>query len=199
MNPINGPQSTTANSGGSGARNPSGGNSGTPSLGEPTPPPVDEVKIPNHAPQAMNLIVHTDEDTNVSLKLSGKDVDGDELQFIISLKPDHGTLTGEVPNLVYQPEANFNGNDTFVFSVSDGRETSELAKVTIKVKSLNDVPKVAGQTFSLKEDTQQNITLTGVDVDQDALTFRIVEEPKHGSLSGSVPNETHLVCKFCRN
>jgi hypothetical protein len=43
----------------------------------------------------------------------------------------------------------------------------------------------------LKEDTSTQITLTGHDPEGDPVTFRVVTEPRHGKLSGDVPNLTY--------
>jgi hypothetical protein len=37
-----------------------------------------------------------------------------------------------------------------------------------------------------------SIILTGSDADGDALSFKIVEQPKHGSLSGTAPNMVYV-------
>src|SRR5207244_9823422 len=47
------------------------------------------------------------------------------------------------------------------------------------------------RSSDLDEDTAFAITLTGSDVESDALTFRIVTPPAHGTLSGAGANQTY--------
>ncbi|MCC6456176.1 MAG: tandem-95 repeat protein [Caldilineaceae bacterium] len=55
----------------------------------------------------------------------------------------------------------------------------------------NETPVANAQTVSLDEDTSINITLTGSDLDNDPLTYSIVDQPTKGALSGSAPNLTY--------
>ena len=59
-----------------------------------------------------------------------------------------------------------------------------MATVSITVAPVNDAPTAADQAVTTPEDTAVTITLTGSDVDGDALTFTIVTPPLHGALSG---------------
>ena len=55
----------------------------------------------------------------------------------------------------------------------------------------NRAPTVDAQTLTTGEDTPVALTLSGSDPDGDALTFRVVQQPTHGSLSGTAPNLTY--------
>ena len=59
----------------------------------------------NHPPNAIGQNVTLDEDTNKAITLTGTDSDGDVLSFAIVEQPQHGMLTGLLPNLIYQPAA----------------------------------------------------------------------------------------------
>ncbi len=73
--------------------------------------------------------VSTDEDTAVNIILSGSDVDGDSLTFVVIAEPANGTLSGTAPNLTYTPHPDFNGTDAFTFKVNDGGADSDAATV----------------------------------------------------------------------
>jgi hypothetical protein len=55
----------------------------------------------------------------LALTLKGTDPDGDRLNCEIVATPQHGTLTGTAPNLIYTADADFPGSDRFTFRVSD--------------------------------------------------------------------------------
>ena len=44
------------------------------------------------------------------------------LTFMVVSDPDHGTLSGTAPNLIYTPDDDFNGTDGFSFTVNDGED-----------------------------------------------------------------------------
>ena len=81
-----------------------------------------------------------DEDTSVSIGLSGSDPEGDVLTFHVNSAPPHGSLRGTAPNLVYTPHRDYFGTDTFTYTVRDGELTSQPATVTITVNPVNDPP-----------------------------------------------------------
>lgn len=87
----------------------------------------------NHTPVADDLAVETTVDTPVDTTLTGTDEDGDELTYALASEPEHGTLSGEAPNLAYTPAEGYTGDDAFTFTVSDGSATSEPATVTVTV------------------------------------------------------------------
>ncbi|WP_179952311.1 Ig-like domain-containing protein [Marinicella rhabdoformis] len=147
------------------------------------------VSAVNDAPTANAQSVSTDEDVAVGITLTGSDPDSDPLTYSVSA-PSNGSLSGTAPNLTYTPDANFNGNDSFTFTVNDGTANSGAATVSITVDSVNDVPTANSQSTSTTEDNAVGITLTGSDPDSDPLTYS-VSAPSNGSLSGTAPNLTY--------
>ena len=145
----------------------------------------------NDAPVADSQSVTTNEDTARAIVLNGSDVDGDALTYTLASNPSHGTLTGTAPNLTYSPAANYNGTDSFTFKVNDGAASSGVATVSVTVSAVNDAPVANGQSITTPQNVAKSITLTGSDVDGDALTSAIVSSPSHGSLSGTPPNVTY--------
>jgi len=135
--------------------------------------------------------VMTEEDTPVSITLLGSDPDGDTLTYTVVTGPSHGRLSGKAPKLTYTPEANFNGKDSFTFNVNDGTVDGVPVTVLIMVKAVNDPPTANDDSVTTQEDTLVSITLAGCDPDGDALSYIVVKDPSHGSLSGTGPNLTY--------
>jgi hypothetical protein len=94
----------------------------------------------NDAPVANNLSLQTDEDTPLSIALTGSDEDQDTLGFAVATPPVNGMLTGEEPNLVYTPDPDFHGADSFTFTVSDGIAPPVEATVLINVIEVGGTP-----------------------------------------------------------
>ena len=134
------------------------------------------VAAANDAPVAVAQSLTTAEDTPLVITLSGTDVDGDTLTYSTTA-PSSGTLTGSGANVTYTPNADFNGSDTFTFTVSDG-SLSDSALVTIVVTASNDVPVLAASPapISAAEDSGTvTVNLAGMfnDPDGDPLTLSV--------------------------
>ncbi len=84
------------------------------------------------------------EDESAAVTLVGSDPDGDLdiLDFDIVEQPRHGSLTGEGANLIYTPNADYVGRDSFDYRVDDGVFQSDPATVELIVTSVEDAPQV---------------------------------------------------------
>jgi len=142
----------------------------------------------NDPPIAANDHVTTSEDTPKAILLRGIDPDGNRLTYSILTEPLHGNLSGTEPNVVYEPDQNFNGQDSFIFKISDGTTDSAPATISITVIEAADAPIANSQSVTVQEDKELPIVLTGSDPDGDPLTFAVLRNPSHGTLTGKAPN-----------
>ncbi|WP_395377680.1 Ig-like domain-containing protein [Marinicella sp. W31] len=149
------------------------------------------VAAQNDQPTATAQSVNVDEDDSVNITLAGNDVDGDNLTFTVASQPTDGSLSGTPPNLIYAPDSDFNGSDSFTFTVNDGTVDSASATISITIDAANDQPTATAQSLNTNEDTALNITLAGNDIDGDGLTFSVASGPANGSISGTPPNITY--------
>ncbi|MHC4568481.1 MAG: ParA family protein, partial [Planctomycetota bacterium] len=146
------------------------------------------VRQVNDTPTAINENVTLVEDTPTTIPLRGLDPDGSPLTCKVLEGPSHGSLSGTEPNMVYSPEPNYNGPDSFTFKVNDGTADSMPATVSILVTGADDAPVATDDSVTGKEDSELAITLTGSDPDGDALSYAVLRNPAHGTLSGTAPN-----------
>ena len=146
----------------------------------------------NDAPTAAGQSVTTDEDAAKTITLSGSDVDGDALTYNAG-QPSHGSVSCTGANCIYTPTANYNGSDSFTFKTNDGQTDSAAVTVSITVNPINDAPMANAQSVTTDEDTAKATTLAGSDPDgaNTPLTYTIVNQPAHGTLSGTGANRTY--------
>ncbi len=144
----------------------------------------------NDAPIAHAQQLSTDEDTPLNIVLSASDIETPvaNLNLRIVAAPEHGTLSGTAPNLIYTPDVNFNGADRFTFTANDGALDSNLATIELQVLAVNDAPVAIRQQLTADNATPLRITLGATDVDNDTLSFDIIANPQNGTLSGNIPN-----------
>jgi len=144
----------------------------------------------NDAPTALAASVAIGRNEVKLIKLEASDVDGDTLTFEVETGPSHGTLSGTAPELTYTPAAGYIGDDAIVFHARDSALSSATATVSISVLP-GASPVATAQTLSTAEDTTKAITLAATDADHDPVTFSIVQQPAHGSLTGTPPALTY--------
>ena len=139
--------------------------------------------------------VATPEDTPRSGSIDASDVDGNTLSFAAA-QPSHGSVAIDAATgaWTYTPTANFNGNDAFVVTVSDGHGGSRDVTVAVTVTPVNDAPTAgdpanadwnasAGQyALATPEDTPRSGSIDASDVDGNTLSFAAAQ-PSHGSVS----------------
>jgi hypothetical protein len=76
-------------------------------------------------------------------------------------------------------------------SVRDTDVQSAVATGTVQVLAVNDAPVADAQSTSLNANASRIITLSGSDIEDAALSFRIVDGPSNGTLSGSGATRTY--------
>jgi VCBS repeat-containing protein len=132
----------------------------------------------NDAPTAGNDTASTQEDTNLTIPFAtllanDSDVDSN-ITISAAANAANGTVTISDGNVIYTPNANFNGTDTFTYTVSDG-VLEDNATVEVTVLAVNDAAEIGGTTTgSVKEDTTLSfsgvLTISDVDTNESAIT-----------------------------
>lgn len=145
----------------------------------------------NQMPIADDLTATTNEDTPVTIMLTGSDADGNSLTFTVVDGPANGSLSGTAPNLTYTPNSGYSGTDSFSFKANDGQVDSMLGTATITINRVNQAPVAHGKKLRTQEQMPVTFLLDGSDPDGDSLTFTVVDGPTNGSLSGTAPNVTY--------
>jgi RHS repeat-associated protein/uncharacterized repeat protein (TIGR01451 family) len=141
----------------------------------------------NRAPVASAASFFVDEDSSVGVPVSAADADNDALSYSVIDAPAHGSLSGTPPNLSYTPTPNYHGSDSFTFRAHDGEADSNIATVSITVRAVNDAPVADAKQANVDQGGSVAVTLSGSDIDGDSLSWRITQQPAHGSLSGTAP------------
>ena len=110
-------------------------------------------------------IITTDEDTFLTidaneLLANDTDVDGDTLSIISVQDASHGTVSLDANgNVVFSPDANYNGEATFTYTIIDGQGGNDISTVTLNVESVNDVPVITVVNTTVTEDVSQVIAI----------------------------------------
>lgn len=147
-----------------------------------------EVTPVNDVPVATSQDVDVAEDSSVVIELSGTDIDGTIVGYEVVADPGNGVLSGDLPNVTYTPDSDYNGTDGFSFRVTDDEgATSEPARLSIDVTPVNDPPVAVAQNLTMTDEESINIVLEGTDVDGTVESHEIVTRPESGTLTGTPP------------
>jgi len=140
-----------------------------------------DVAAVDDPPVASPVPVTLAEDTPSFVFLRGSDNDGDPLTYAITTPPAHGTLSGSAPVLAYTPDADYNGPDSFTYTVSSAGVTSEPAMVSLTVTPVDDPPVATPDSVTTNEETPVSFVLRGTDLDSPSLRFSIISFPSDGT------------------
>ena len=119
----------------------------------------------------------TNEDTSITIDsatLIGNDldIDGDNLTITSVQDATNGDVELVNGEVVFTPDANYNGPATFTYTISDGNGGEDTATVTLNVLSVNDIPTIDTiASESVQEDGSVTINYSTDDIDSDSVTL----------------------------
>ncbi len=134
-------------------------------------------KLENKPPIAEDDTVTTKYNTPrpIAVLANDQDPDGGELNLVgIATQPQHGTVTIDGRNIIYEPKVNYFGTDKFTYTISDrqGQEDTATINVTIE-KPLNKVPQANPDAEKTSYFESVNIQVLENDQDPDGDSIKI--------------------------
>ena len=149
----------------------------------------------NDVPSAADDAMVTAEDVprTVLLVANDTDVDGHALSVSAVTQGAHGVVTFEGGSATYSPNPNFNGTDSFAYTVSDGNGGSDGATVSVTVTLVNDPPVAMDESLGVIEDTAGTVGVLGndTDIENDTLRVSAVTNGMNGSVTFDGGNVTY--------
>ena len=131
----------------------------------------------NTAPVAHDDVATVDEDSSdntITVLTNDTDADGDTLS-VTAASALHGTVSvNSDGTLNYTPDADYSGEDTITYTLSDGNLTDDTGTVTVTVTGSNDAPIAVDDAITVKEGatftSSVDLNSNDTDVDGDALS-----------------------------
>lgn len=136
------------------------------------------------APVANDDQAELDEDGSLNLDVlsNDSDVDDDLLELQAVGEPAHGVAAiGAAGTIVYTPEADYSGPDSFRYTVTDPTGLTAEAQVTLTIAPVNDAPVANDQALAAEYNVETTILLSATDVDGDSVFFTLLGSPQFGT------------------
>ena len=151
----------------------------------------------NQPPVAGNDSGAVAEDGSVNIAVLGNDSDPDSDTLAVTgvSNPPNGSASVNGDDTInYQPDANYNGADSFSYTLSDGNGGTDTGNVSVTVNPVNDAPVAADDTgISTAQDTAVEIFVldNDSDVDNDALNVSAVSNGTKGTVANNNGSVTY--------
>ena len=148
-----------------------------------------DVACVNDPPVANPDAKVTPEDTPVSGQLTASDIDGGALTFSgpATGPSNGGVVVNPDGSYTYSPNLNYNGPDSFTYTVSDGAGGTASTTVTITVLPVNDAPVAVNDAYTGQWNTLLTVPVNGVlgndsDIDGGPLSSIKLTNPASGAI-----------------
>ena len=118
----------------------------------------------------------TDEDNNQILMFTYNDIDGDTVSAVESVKPVHGSITITGTNVLYSPDADFNGSDSFTLTLTDSAGFETNKTIIVNVDSVNDIPIAVDDQLllAISPDNLYQIDILANDISPDGVSLTLL-------------------------
>lgn len=153
----------------------------------------------NDAPVAQNDEATVDEDNSVNISVIDNDEDPEGELANSTFAVETGPSNGEVTNnddgtFTYNPDANFNGSDSFTYSITDPDGGVDTATVDITINPVADPIALAPQNYYLIDGSApQTVSIDVENPDATGtLTYTVLDNPQFGSLTTSTSDNEYV-------
>ncbi len=129
--------------------------------------------------------VNEDESVNIVVLTNDSDPDGDAIEVLSATDPANGSVAVKPDGSIdYTPDADFNGADSFEYTIGDGNGGEDTATVDVTVDPVNDDPVAEDDEAStaVNESLVIEVLANDSDVDGDQLTVVSATDPANGSV-----------------
>ena len=140
----------------------------------------------NDLPVAIDDNVEVNEDGTILIDVfvNDYDVDGDTLSTTTEYtQGSNGVVSKEGDSLRYDPNADYNGADSFTYDISDGNGGTATATVNVTINPINDQPVALNDTVEVDANGSVvvDVLANDYDIDGDTLTITGVTQGMNGA------------------
>lgn len=159
---------------------------------------VVNINLNNTQPIVSDISEFIIKNNSLVKTLPAIDDDGDTLTYSLSSAPSNGSVTFENNVLVYNPNTNYYGSDSFSFVANDGIIDSNIANADITINNQNNAPFIYPDIPEGTEGTGFSYNIGVMDPDGDSFTATIEVSDSLGNVIATpawltIDNSTLLI------
>jgi outer membrane protein OmpA-like peptidoglycan-associated protein len=134
------------------------------------------VLSPNQPPEANDVFASTvrTQPVDIDVLANDSDPDGDPLTIVSFTQPANGSVSQVNGLLRYQPDPLFYGEDSFSYTISDGRGGEDTANVVVEVQFANQAPVANPDSASGPAGVQITVDVLANDFDPDGDPIEVI-------------------------
>ena len=141
----------------------------------------------NDVPRGIQDNINSDEDLTITIDVLANDYDVDlsGLSLQSLSQPTHGTVEIVGNKVLFTPEENYFGFDSFEYFFVDGEFDAASGQVNLVLNQVNDSPIAVSDQLNVSEDvsTALDVLANDKDIDLSGLTLVSVRAPMHGTVT----------------
>lgn len=158
------------------------------------------VQAVNSVPHGIQDFVTIKENSNATIDVLVNDLDddGDDIFIDRVTQPLNGTTSIIDNKILYTPNKNYHGEDSFVYTPHDGTSSGLDVLVRVTVEDIDYAPVAVADGFSVVTQRVSSLDLLANDInnDTDSLSIKSVTSPTHGNVTitddGTVEYISHV-------
>jgi VCBS repeat-containing protein len=144
--------------------------------------------LPPDANDDSDTVAEDSNNNQIDVLANDIDPEGDDMNVTGITQPSHGTATYDSDYVYYTPNSDYNGADSFTYTIHDGEGGSDTATINMTVTPVNDPPVAYDDYYSTEEDTTLIVPEPGMlandtDIENDTLTATLISDVSHGDLT----------------
>ncbi|GLX79732.1 hypothetical protein tinsulaeT_30720 [Thalassotalea insulae] len=136
----------------------------------------------NYAPVVNTDKFEVTEDEVLPVIQLFSDPEGDDVTITIIDGASNGVVT-VTPELRYQPNENYNGEDSFIIKLEDIYGNNIEKEIIVSVLSVDDIPVAESLTATVNHNSAYTRSLATTDVDGDNLQYSLLNDATNGAVS----------------
>jgi outer membrane protein OmpA-like peptidoglycan-associated protein len=142
-----------------------------------------------HGPVAADdaaIVPENSSDNAIDVLANDSDADGDALTITAVTAPMHGSAAVAGMSVAYTPAADYRGEDSFTYTIGDGRGGTATAAVHVTVGSPNQPPVAGTMSLRLLKGSEFDIDVLEAASDPDGDPLTVVAVDHDGPLTNNI-------------
>jgi N-acetylmuramoyl-L-alanine amidase len=150
---------------------------------------IDAVNDPPTATNDSKTVAEDSGANTILVRSNDTDVDpGDTLAVTAATQGAHGAVIFSSSSVAYTPNANYNGSDSFTYTIDDGHGGTDIGTVNVTITAVNDPPTATDDSKTVAEDASATaITVLANDSiapdTGETLTITVTSASSHGTVA----------------